>query len=255
MEFLKSRLLLEKTLLSAIKVGGKEQTLAEYYIDFNHLRDKWKKSPVLQTSIHYPVGADRRKFSRAQDSILNAIQMTIAQSNLVVEKPNKKLSFIAVECISPDELFAQLFTERLVAEATAFYVDTKTKRTKGNVDRLQAQADSMEMLLNRKTYAVAASQDMNLNPAKQMSSVRIEVAMRDKIVLQTMYGEIVKNLEMSKIAMAQETPVFQIVDRPILPLEKKKLGKAKGIVIGGFLGGFLSVMVLLLRKIFRDLMA
>ncbi len=55
-----------------------------------------------------------------------------------------------------------------------------------------------------------------------MASIGSELAMRDKTVLQTMYGEVVKNLEISKIAMAQETPIIQIVDMPILPLEKTK---------------------------------
>lgn len=253
-EFLKSRLIIEKALLSPLNIGGKTITLAEHYINFNNLRKGWTTRPLLR-EVKYPVHADRQKFSLQQDSILNIIQKQILKKNLKVEKPDKKVSFITVTCSSYDELFSKAFTETLVMEATDFYIDTKTRKTKGNVDRLQAQADSMELLLNKKTYATALSQDINQNPAKQIANVTTELAMRDKAVLQTMYGEIVKNLEISKIAMAQDAPVIQIVDKPILPLDKVKLGKIKGVLLGGIILGFLSVIILLITKIFKDIMS
>jgi hypothetical protein len=40
--------------------------------------------------------------------------------------------------------------------------------------------------------------------------------------------------------------VFQLIDELILLLKKDRLGKAKGIVMGGLLGGFLIVAYLLL---------
>jgi len=70
-----------------------------------------------------------------------------------------------------------------------------------------------------------------------------------------MYGEVIKNLELSKISMAQETPVIQIVDKPILPLEKKRFGKLMGLVIGGIAGGFLYVMFLMLKKVYLEIMS
>jgi hypothetical protein len=65
---------------------------------------------------------------------------------------------------------------------------------------------------------------------------------------------VVKNLELSKMAMAQETPVIQEVDMPILPLEKKRFGKLKGLIIGGFFGGVLIVLFLLMKKGYSDIM-
>lgn len=254
MEFLRSRLMIEKALLSGMGyVNGKQVSLAECYIDFNEMRKGWSDKPALK-NLYFPINPDRQKFSLQQDSILNIIQSEVGKKYLNIEKVDKKLSFVGVACTSIDEQFSKLFTEKLVKEATNFYVDTKTKRNKVNVDRLQAQADSLEVLLNKKTYSAAVTLDLNSNPAKQIASVKSELAMRDKMVLQTMYGEVVKNLELSKIGMAQETPVIQIIDTPILPLKKEKLGKLKGIIIGGFLSGFLMMIYLLVRKFFRDIM-
>lgn len=253
MEFFRSRLMVEKTLLSPITVNGKAESLANYYIEINELKKKWEDKPLLK-AINFPADPDRKTFSLQQDSILSFIYNSIIKENLTVIKPDKKLSFISVKCVSKDEIFSKYFTERIVKEATQFYVQTKTQRYQQNVEKLQVKADSLELLLNRKTFSAAASQDLNLNPARNVAGVSTELAMRDKMVLQTMYGEIVKNLEMSRMSMAQETPIIQIIDTPIFPLKKEKFGNLKGIVYGGFLGGFLFIICLFIQRIYKEIM-
>jgi len=251
--FLKSRLMIEKTLLSPVNFKNKTISLADAFVEVYGLKDKWQEKEALK-NIQFPFNVAREKFSLVQDSLLATIYTDIADKNLLVEKPDKKLNFIAVKCKSPDEDFSKAFSERLVKEATDFYVETKTKRSKVNVDKLQVKADSLEHLLNQKTYSVAASQDLNLNPARSVAKVSTQVAARDQMVLQTMYGEVVKNLELSRMSMAQETPIIQIIDSPILPLKKEKVSKLKSLVLGGLLGGFLTCFFLVFRRVFRQLM-
>jgi len=251
LEFLKSRMMIKSTLLSSITADGKEMTMAECYIGFNKLRESWKDKGLEKVS--FPLNAHPQAFSRQQDSILQDLFNRIVKSNLQVTRPDKKLNFISVQCISKHEMFSKHFVEVLVKEATDFYIDTKTRRNQISVDKLQLQADSIEMLLNRKTYSAASIQDINQNPARQTAGVSAEFAMRDKFILQTMYAEVVKNLELSKIAMAQETPIIQVVDSPIFPLEKIRLGKLKGILFGGLIGGVLIIAWLILRKTYRDI--
>ncbi|MVT07433.1 GumC domain-containing protein [Chitinophaga tropicalis] len=253
MEFLRSRLMVEKTLLSGVTVNGKTESLADLYIATYNLRDQWKKDAGT-ASISFAYNKDRAEFSRVQDSILNILYTLIIKKNLTVTKPDKKLSFLSVNITSENEVFSKIFAERLVKEALDFYISTKTRRSKQNVDVLQAKADSIERLLNRKTYSAAAQQDLNQNPVRNMATVGAEVVSRDKMILQTVYGEVLKNLELSKLTMAQETPVIQIVDTPIYPLKRERFGKLKGIVSGGFLGGFLCAIFLIGISLYRNIM-
>lgn len=253
-EFLRSRFIIEKALLTPINANGKKMTLISWYIETSDLKEKMDKDPKLK-AITYPVGQDRATFTLQQDSLLNKIHKRLLEKELEITKPDKKLSFIKVKTTTEDQLFSKIFTERLVSEAADFYTYTKTKRSKVNVDKLQAIADSLQDLLNKKTYTLAATQDVNLNPVRQISSVKGELIARDKVVLQTMYGEVIKNLELSKMTMAQETPVVQIVDTPILPLEKKRFGKLKGLVLGGLLGGIFIVLILVFRRLYREMVA
>lgn len=252
--FLQSRLMVRRVLLSTIMENGRIMSMADRYIEITRMRNKWKNQSSL-VDLHYPVAANPEKFSIVQDSILQIIYEHVTKKELDVTKPDKKLSFINVSYTSPDERFAQLFVIRLAKEATDFYIDMKTQRSKTNVDKLQAKADSILALLNIKTVAAAASQDLNLNPIRKIASVNTELVTRDKTILMTMYGEIIKNLELAKMSMAQETPIIQVVDTPILPLKKQKIGKVTGVLIGGILAGVLCVIYLLLRQFYKEIMA
>jgi uncharacterized protein involved in exopolysaccharide biosynthesis len=63
--------------------------------------------------------------------------------------------------------------------------------------------------------------------------------------------ELVKQSELSKVTLRKETPLIQVIDRPILPLEKVKFGKLMGIVLGGLIAGFLAIFFLI-NKILID---
>lgn len=255
---LQSRLMIERALLSesisASDSSATPETLVTHYIRMKGLKEKWKNEPLL-ANISYPVGVDRSEFSLQQDSVLKQIYLDIKEDHLRVEKPDKEAGVIEVRCEFEDEQFAQDFAERLVEEVTTFYIQTKTHRSRENIGKLQLKADSIEALLNEKAYTVASRQDLNMNTARMQAMVPVELAARDKAILQTVYGEVVKNLEMNKLALLRETPLIQIIDRPILPLEKNQLGKIKAIFIGGVIGGFFMLIVLVFRKIYREIMS
>ena len=49
-ELMKSRLVVEKSLLKPTYIDGKLTNLAEYYIEINDLRKQWKKNPKIKKS-------------------------------------------------------------------------------------------------------------------------------------------------------------------------------------------------------------
>jgi uncharacterized protein involved in exopolysaccharide biosynthesis len=63
----------------------------------------------------------------------------------------------------------------------------------------------------------------------------------------------VKQTELAKVTLRKETPLIQVIDSPILPLKIEKFGKVKGVLIGGILSGFLVVLVLIVRRILKQL--
>ena len=62
-------------------------------------------------------------------------------------------------------------------------------------------------------------------------------------------------LELSKVTLRKETPLIQVIDRPILPLEKDKVSKLKSLILGGFLAGFLTVLYLVFSSLYKKIVA
>ena len=71
-------------------------------------------------------------------------------------------------------------------------------------------------------------------------------------MLATAYGEVVKNLEIAKINLQREQPLYQIIDEPEMPLKVKKASKTRYILIGGFLSFFVIALYLVVRKKVRE---
>ena len=53
----------------------------------------------------------------------------------------------------------------------------------------------------------------------------------------------------------RDEPLIQIIDSPRLPLESKKTGKIKGMVIGGFLATLAIILILVLNRIYKKIIA
>jgi uncharacterized protein involved in exopolysaccharide biosynthesis len=255
-ELMKSRFVVEKTLLNPVKVAGKEISLADYYIQINELKKGWVKKPTL-TNISFPVNADRTKFSLEQDSILQAISGGLTKSNLTIAQKDKKVSIISLMVKTKSELFSKFFCEQLLKETSDFYIETKSKKSRLNVEILQHQADSIRAELNSAITGVAAASDnvYNLNPAfnvKRTPSTRRQVDVQANTAILT---QLVAQLELSKVSLRKETPLVQLIDRPILPLEKEKIGKKKSLIIGIFFAGFFTVLYLVLGKLYSKMVA
>ncbi len=255
-ELMKSRLVVEKTLLNPVQVGGKEMSLADYYTQINELKEAWSKKPAL-ANINFPANADRTKFSLEQDSILQVISTGLTKNNLTILQKDKKVSIISLTVKSENELFSKLFCEQLLKETSDFYIETKSKKARLNVEILQHQADSIRAELNSAITGVAAASDnvYNLNPAlnvKRTPSTRRQVDVQANTAILT---QLVAQLELSKVSLRKETPLVQLIDRPILPLEKEKLGRIKSFVLGGFLAGFLTVLYLVFGQLYKKLVA
>lgn len=118
---------------------------------------------------------------------------------------------------------------------------------------LQRQTDSIRAELNGAITGVAIATDntFNLNPAlnvRRAPSSRRQVDVQANTAILT---ELVKQSELAKVALRKETPLIQVIDSPILPLAKERFGKAKGIIYGGFLGGFLILIFLVIKRLIK----
>ncbi|MCX6210324.1 MAG: hypothetical protein NTZ59_12710 [Bacteroidetes bacterium] len=234
LEIFKSRMLIESTLLSKCCNDDKETLLETYIRNHNITKEK-----LNYNSLHN---------NRKVDSIISVVYKKIVMEQLTIERKDKKVTLIVLEMVDLDEVFAKNFIETLSNITVKFYSSYKTKKSYQNLQILQNQADSLYNLITGKIYSVAESVDLNLNPSKQVVRVPTQRKNIDLNVATAVYTEVLKQLELAKITFRKETPLIQIIDTPILPLKKMRMGKLTGGIIFFSLGVTIAVITLLVKN-------
>ena len=67
-------------------------------------------------------------------------------------------------------------------------------------------------------------------------------------MIATIFAEVVKNLELAKVLLNQETPTVELVDVSTLPLKEEKVNKLLSVVSGAFVMIFVASLILAIGK-------
>jgi hypothetical protein len=233
------------------KPGGRKESLINFFIRDNKINEGWKANE--RTKNAYPFPEDANAMTMVQDSLARAIYKAIVNGVLEVSKPDKNQSIYTVKSTSRSELFSYYLTKFLVDSTSAFYISTKTSTAKQNLDMLQHEADSLRILLGGAITSAGSQTDItfNLNPAYQVQRSGALQSQARATALGQAYGQVLQSLEIAKITLQKEMPLYQIIDEPTLPLEKEKPGRLLSLIIGGFIGGLLICAVLLAIKAYK----
>ena len=256
--YFKSESLAREVLLSPISEKDKNISLADVYISSHGLKKAWAKNDKIG-QVSFPPVSSNQTFTRLQDSLIQVIiRDRILKKQFSIAKIDKKAGFIQLSVTMQSESLAKHYCDRLVQVAVERYIDLKTERQKKTVEKLQARVDSIANLISKKTSTTAslqtAASTMDVNPLfKTGTIVATEQTTRDKTMLTAVYGEVVKNLELAKFTLSQETPVIQIVDQDNFPLKKEKQSKVKGAITIAFLFVILFLGFLTIKKMISGL--
>ena len=245
--FLKSEGLCREVLMTNYDETAK--TLADVYIETAGLKKTWKNnSKIGEISFAKYVN---KSLPRKEDSLLQyIIRKRILKNELSVDRADKKSSFIFVQAAMRDEKLSYLFNERLINIASKKYVQSKLKFKLQNLQNLQKRADSLQYILNSRTSMAASTQQnfIDGNPGLKINLTSVEISNREKTMVGTIFAEVVKNLEISKTLLSQETPVVEIIDKSTFPLFQDKKSKAGAAILFAFIFGFVISIYLILKN-------
>jgi len=242
-QLLQSRGVITSALMQGAEINNKRELLLEHYLDINNTREDWDDE-VLGISFS-------DKITYTHDSIIQILVIDI-QNNLDVDFQSNDANIIALSYTSLDEEFAKVFADNLIDEMEKMYVSHQTAQAAYTLDFLQDRADSVFRELEIVEQQYAKVKDINQRIIKASGRLKELRLMREVEVLNTMYLEIVKNLELSKITLLQNTPIINIIDAPILPLKKTNLSFILGGFLSCLLGSLISSFYLIVRKLFKD---
>ena len=184
--------------------------------------------------------------------MLLVITKTIRESQILADRLDKKTTIINLEVKDENEQWAYLFSKALVKNAIDLYLEIKIGKLLRAEEELTQKRDSIRGLLDGSITTLAYETDLNSHTPLMRYKTKQVKKQIDVEVLRSMYANVIQNLEVTKIQRAQEEPIIEIIDEPILPLNKKQFGKLKGIFLGGILGGILSILYVFLIQSYKS---
>jgi hypothetical protein len=231
---LKSNRIIQGALLKPVP-ELEEGNLLNLYLSINY-KEALSEKKVSFISSELP----RLEFTREQDSLVASISEDLSEG-IEIAKRDKKASLIDITIVNPNEKFAFLFNKFLIQEATDLYVELKVGKMKRSVKILQSRVDSVQRELDGTMRSAAVSMDQSLGIVSMAPRVSNTKKQLETQMLGTLFGELTKNLELTKFTLEREEPVIQVVDFPTMPLFKEGKGMVKSSFFGGLIAGFLML--------------
>lgn len=222
----------------------KGDNLLNAYV-LNHFEKPLKEKKIKL----FPKNVDTLSFTRKQDSLLLTITKTIRETQIVAERQDKKTTIINLDVKDANEQWAYLFSKALVKNAIDLYLEIKVGKLMRTELELTQKKDSIRGLLDGSITTLAIETDMNSHVPLMRYKTNQAKKQIDVEVLKSMYANVIQNLEMTKFQRAQEEPIIEIIDEPIMPLAMTHFTTMKGIILGNLIFSFLMIITLIFYKL------
>ena len=249
-ELMKSKLIFYEVLLSPVIVDGKLVSIADYYLQINNDQKK----------VQFKPGTDRKNLSREQILKLREIYSDLSSEKKLLFEGNsksKKTSFSQVTVTSNNEEFAKVFCETIVNITSKAYQDSKVKKTTNNIQLIQKQIDSVRSTYSNTLIDQASATDniFNLNPSLKSKGTIPTQKQVDVQSNSSVLNSLISSLENARTMLRNETPLFQVIESPELPLNKEVLpNRRNSIFLFSFLSLFVTLTYIVLKKLYLQLM-
>ncbi len=251
-----SRQIIGSTLVEKATINGEEKLMVNHFIDIYKLAKGFKSDTCLENFTYF-IHADLDKFTYQENKVLDIIIKKINDNKQLFIDTKKKTGIviqsagiITMEFKSISEEFSKYFIENLYRNLSDYYTNRTIQRQYKNYVLIKERADSIKSVLFEKENYGADIFDKNVRVVRMAGKVDLERTRRDVQMLSLMYAEVLKNLEIAKFTLDNQTPFFQTVDKPTLPLEKKKLSRLISAIVGSIITGIIFSFYLI-RKNFK----
>lgn len=229
-----TRNMVERALLREANLDGKKSTLASQLFPTT----KYARKEVFK---NVQFNADRTQNNSLADSALYLLQKDFKENIMSVAKPDKRQAVYYLTVIHESPELARVLAETMLNEVSGYYIEIMTKKARNNLAILQSEADSIKNIMNANLSSSASASDLNVNPMRQSLRVNQNRKMIDVQVSVTLYGEIIKNLKLAEISLRKQTPLIQVIDHPVMPLERSGYLFWQWVMIGMALGAALFI--------------
>lgn len=223
-----------KTLLDFMKAQQKPGLLSGLFSSSSSSKTPVKENKLKQDGI--------LSYSRQEQSdIYGAISLLSAdvdQKSGVIE--------ISAETVDP-------FVSAIVVEIAQKYLidyveDYRSSKASQREGLLADRVKEAKTRLRAAEYSLQSYRDQNRNIFANTAKLEEQRLQAEYVLSESLYSDLVRRYEQAKISVKEERPVFKVLEPVKVPLGKSSPKRLRIGLIWGFLGGFFTLLYILLIK-------
>jgi hypothetical protein len=274
LQLFESKRIIHTTLFETIEMDGKKDYLANHMLEKLTIKEMvreykyfrrfgWKETwpeELLKDQNFKFTHPNVDNFNGKENQYLRILYEKVSGNAAIGLNPqlnssmDEETGIMTLSMTSEHEMVTLSVLNTIYHKLSGFFIEKSTEKQAKTFRIMKEKRDSVVYALKRAEYRLADFKDGNRNLVTvkgYLDQVKLE---RDVTVLNTMYAEAVKQMEITDFALKNKMPVVQIIDLPRSPIYPSNDVAWKEFIIGSLLGGVLMTFLLVLRKIFKDIM-
>lgn len=222
------------------------------------LNEKWsEKKPELSDFKFTPDLLERETTQLERIAIRRLMRLMWNKSEdvaLCTFKLDELKGIYKISSPTLDEDLSYSISKNLYDFIKEFFEEDVFENQKQFTEILQAKADSLTSLRNQKVRQLAKFNARNLNVINKEVSSEYTILQQEQLAINVALTEVIKNKEMADVNLKDIQPLFLAIDSPFKPLPVMTSSLMFSLVVGSFIGAFLSFVILTILKIYKDAM-
>lgn len=267
----KSRRVAQHMFFDSITVRDKTDYLANHTIDYLESEEEWGEVNFLVKLLYgsdpVPIKgfrfehSDVESFGPLEKKVLKVLHLVIAGTadesriGLVTTEQSEDTGIMSlITNTHRPELSAQI-SIKLYEKLSTYYVKKSIEKHQKTFDIVQAKSDSISHALSIAQANLANFKDKNQGIFRNKDKLYEQRLLANIQKLIAIDEEVEKNLQIADFTLKNKTPYMEVIDEPMMPLLPSRPSIIQQIIKGLLLGLILSIGFIVMRKLWRDVMA
>lgn len=168
-------------------------------------------------------------------------------SGMVQLSINKKEGYLSLDCYGHEKLFTAQLTQAAMNLLQDQITEYKVKSAQQQLIFVESRYEEKKAAFEAIQLQLAHHIDRNQNVTTEASKMKQNQLQAEYDMIYSVYSELAKTLEQSRIQVKRRTPVFAVIKPAVLPNEKFKPKRSVVVATATIIGFLLSVLYVALR--------
>lgn len=194
--------------------------------------------------------SDENVFHTISEKDEEMMMLLDEQLNVSVDEEQ---GFVSISAIMPDRLQAAqlaLSAENILQRKV---INHKLKKAKEDLEFIEDRYNEKKKAFEQAQENLAEYRDANRNVNTATAKTEAERLESEYQLAFSVYSEIAKQVETQKIQVKENTPVFAILQNPVIPLKKSNTSKSIVLICWTFLGVFVGIATIFLKEFISNI--